>query len=184
MKYKLIVFVFLFSQGSPFQTLAAQRFTIICINLQMWRSSGFEVAEFAFLLDSYVNVSKWFRRRRDAPSSSFDLQIDTDTVSLYKGWVRQSKMQRWYNLSSQTAMNRFCCYLPLRAAWGGIIVWWTWGEALLFTLRHRPTVHMFCLVLQMSVCVAKTSLCPRCEQGTGWCRRLLKQHKQEHRCRW
>lgn len=52
------VFVFLFSQGSPFQAPAAQRFTTICIHLQMLLSSGLEVAEFAFLLDTCVNVSK------------------------------------------------------------------------------------------------------------------------------
>lgn len=50
-----------FSQGSPFQTLAAQGFTTICINLQMCRSSGFEVAKFAFLLEPFVNVSKLFQ---------------------------------------------------------------------------------------------------------------------------
>lgn len=37
---------------------------IICINLQMWLSFGFEVAEFAFFLDPYVNVSKLFQRRQ------------------------------------------------------------------------------------------------------------------------
>lgn len=62
MKRAMTAFVFFFSRGSPLQTLAAaQRFTIICINLQMWLSSGFEVAEFAFLLDPCVNVSKLFQ---------------------------------------------------------------------------------------------------------------------------
>lgn len=69
MKKKMIVSVFLVPQGSPFQTLAAQIFTTICISLQMWLSSGFEVTEFAFLLDPYVNVSKLFQRVRDTPST-------------------------------------------------------------------------------------------------------------------
>lgn len=56
----------------------------------MWLSSGFKVTEFAFLLDPYVNVSKLFRRRRDTPSSNFNLQIDMDTISLYKGSMELS----------------------------------------------------------------------------------------------
>lgn len=75
---------------TPFQTLAAQGFTTICMNLQMCLSSGFVVAKFAFLLEPFVNVSKLFQWRRDTPSSSLNLQIDTDTISLCKGWGKQS----------------------------------------------------------------------------------------------
>lgn len=52
-----------FPQDSPSQILAAQRFTTICINLQMWQSSGLEVAVFAFRCHSFMNVSELFQAR-------------------------------------------------------------------------------------------------------------------------
>lgn len=52
-----------FSQGWPVQTQAAQRFTTICINLQMWLSSGLEVAVFAFPSHSFRNVSELFQTK-------------------------------------------------------------------------------------------------------------------------
>ena len=156
----MLVFVFSFSQGFPFQTPAAQRFTTVCINLQMWLSSGFEVAEFASLLDPYVNVSKLFQRRRDTPSSSFNLQIDTDTNRL-------SGTQQMYRGDTTPPLRKteisFVASCP-----SGLMVLLTWREGSLFTLSHRRTVQLSSLVLQMSVCVAKMSF-PTVSRSTGSC---------------
>lgn len=105
---------------TPFQTLAAQGFTTICMNLQMCRSSGFVVAKFAFLLEPRVNVSKLFQWRRDTPSSSLNLQIDTETISLCKGWGKQStvysgdKAPLLLLLLPQDRMKRANCFMDPR----------------------------------------------------------------------
>ncbi len=159
----MTVFVFSFSQGSPFQTLAAQRFTIICMNLQMWLSSGIEVAEFAFLLDPCVNVSKLFQRARDTPSSSFNLQIHLDSPgnnsslqrlietkqnTVYPGDITsplETQKSHLLLLLPQGGLKRVNCFMDLRR------------RSTVYFEQNRLTVHLACLMLQMSVCVAKTS---------------------------
>lgn len=52
-----------FTQGSPVQKQAAQRFTTICINLQMWLSYGLQVVVFAFRSHSFRIVSELFQTK-------------------------------------------------------------------------------------------------------------------------
>lgn len=89
-------------------------------------SSGFEVAEFAFLLDPFVNVSKLFQRRRDTPWSSFNLQIDMDTISLckrlnetkqctvYRGDIAPQQQSLLLLLLPQGRLNRVNCFIDPR----------------------------------------------------------------------
>lgn len=83
------------------QRLANQSFTTICINLQMWLSSGFEVAEFAFSLDPYMNVSKLFQGRREKPSSISDLQIGFLGNKCPPKTQNKTKTQRIRNVCTQ-----------------------------------------------------------------------------------
>lgn len=68
----------------------------------MWLSSGLQAAEFASLLDPFVNVSTLFRGRQHTPSS----HVSSACKSAYaKAERRQSNAQR--------QCSAFCCCSPL-----------------------------------------------------------------------
>lgn len=120
------------SQDSPFWTCAAQRFTTIWINLQMWLSAGFEVTEFAFLLDPCVNVSKWLQRTRVELSRCFDLQIHS--VETISPEANRTKIV----VREATA----CSALALCTLKRGWLFYGPRGEAV-FAFGHTLTVHLF-----------------------------------------
>lgn len=136
------------SQDSPFWTCAAQRFTTIWINLQMWLSAGFEVTEFAFLLDPCVNVSKWLQRTRVELSRCFDLQIHSvETISPEA------------NRTKIVVHEATACGALARSvqAEEGPIVLWAQGRSCVCFRAHVNSSFVF-LELQMSVCGASFSL--------------------------
>lgn len=146
------------SQDSPFWTWAAQRFTTIWINLQMWLSAGFEVTEFAFLLDPCVNVSKLLQRTRNKLSHCFDLQIHSvETIHSDK---RRPEQRRWkiavqLSLFHETKVRD--ALAPSVQAEEGLIVLWARGRSSVCFRAHVNSSFVF-LELQMSVCGASFSL--------------------------
>lgn len=139
------------SQDSPFWTCAAQRFTTIWINLQMWLSAGFEVTEFAFLLDPCVNVSKWLQRTRVKLSHCFDLQIHSvETISPEAN--RTKTVKNCCTRSEGVRLARSLC-----AGWRGADCFMAQGRSSVCFRAHVNSSFVF-LELQMSVCGASFSL--------------------------
>lgn len=92
-----------------------------------------EVAEFAFLLDTRVNVSKLLQRRRDTPSGSFNLQIDTGSLTpsqrVHSGDLTsppKNKNLTCRSLSPQGRLKRADQFMDLRRR-GNCLLWATDG---------------------------------------------------------
>lgn len=96
----------------------------------MWRSSGLQAAEFASLLDPFVNVSTLFRRRQHTPSSHV---ASACKLTYAKAERKQSSAQR--------RCIAFCCCSPSGQTEEGPV-------EVLLTLSFRLTVQLPCLVLQ------------------------------------